>query len=340
MQHKGVNYDVGHIYLSGASSRPEFDRRVVRREIEIIRHDLNCNAIRISGLDIERLVYAAECAAATGLEAWISPAMIDAGEEDALAYMEECAAAEQLRVRSPGVVFICGCEHTIFLKGLVDGATFLDRIGRLSEAAFWREGGAARAGADLNAFLARVSDTVRRRFLGPITYASGSWEQVDWTPFDIVSVDLYRDSSNQDKYSEKLRAYARHGKPVAVTEFGCCTYAGADLKGGMGWAIVDWSKVPVQLDGPYIRDEASQARLITELLAVFDDAGIAGAFVFTFVNPIAPYDANPIYDLDMASYGVVKTLAGANGLVYPDMPWEPKESFNAISRSYASLPVS
>src|SRR5690242_6528008 len=31
----------------------------------------------------------------------------------------------------------------------------------------------------------------------------------------------------------------RHGKPVVATEYGCCPYAGAADKGGLGWDIAD-----------------------------------------------------------------------------------------------------
>ena len=48
----------------------------------------------------------------------------------------------------------------------------------------------------LNEFLAGVVADARRRFGGRITYASGTWEPVDWTPFDIVAVDAYRDADN------------------------------------------------------------------------------------------------------------------------------------------------
>jgi len=49
-----------------------------------------------------------------------------------------------------------------------------------------------------------------------------------------------------------------HGKPALITEVGCCTYQGA---------IVDYStNPPKQLKGTYVRDEAVQARELTEVL--------------------------------------------------------------------------
>jgi hypothetical protein len=39
----------------------------------------------------------------------------------------------------------------------------------------------------------------------------------------------------------------------------------------------------------------------------------------------------------MASYSIVKSYEdGRHGTTYPDMPWEPKESFQAVADYYAS----
>ena len=51
-----------------------FDPAVMRREIEIIKNDLCCNTIRITGRDLERLVMASEYALDLGLEVWFGPA--------------------------------------------------------------------------------------------------------------------------------------------------------------------------------------------------------------------------------------------------------------------------
>lgn len=44
----------------GGNWRPKFDPKTVHRELGIIMDDLHCNAIRIRGLDIDRLVTASE----------------------------------------------------------------------------------------------------------------------------------------------------------------------------------------------------------------------------------------------------------------------------------------
>jgi hypothetical protein len=50
-----------------------------------------------------------------------------------------------------------------------------------------------------------------------INYAAGPWEEIDWAPFDIVSLDAYRDASNRDYFAGSIRRLFRPGKPVAIT---------------------------------------------------------------------------------------------------------------------------
>jgi hypothetical protein len=44
---------------------------------------------------------------------------------------------------------------------------------------------------------------------------------------------------------------------------------------------------------------------------------------------------NSKFDLDMASYALVKSYANKRGTTYTDMTWEPKESFQAVADYYA-----
>jgi hypothetical protein len=91
-----------------------------------------------------------------------------------------------------------------------------------------------------------------------------------------------------------------------------------------------------RIRGNHVRDEGSQARELIDQLSVLDAAGVDGGFISTFVSPLATYDDNSQYDLDMASYSLVKSFAdNKHGMTYPDMTWEPKESFKAVSKYYA-----
>jgi hypothetical protein len=341
MKHTGINYDVG-IYPFGEElpSRALFDPAIVRREIEIIKNDLHCSAIRIMGRDPERLRIAAEFALDQGLEVWLGPAFHNADKQDTLVYLIQCAKlAENLRLRAPRVVFIAGWELTFFMKGLVLGDTGMERIGAFMKPwrLLWSTLRMGPFNKNLNRFLAEAVGEVRRHFHGPVTYASGSWEKVDWALFDFVSIDCYRDAMNRGQFRESLRPYFAHGKPVVITEFGCCAYKGADDKGAYGWTIVDWNKEPPQLKGTYIRDEEVPARYLTDLLDIFVEERVDGTFAFTFVMPKYPHHDDPRFDLDMASYGVVKSYTDRKGATYPDMPWEPKQSFVALADYYRKL---
>jgi hypothetical protein len=340
MKLRGINYDVGVSPLGAdRPSRPRFHEDEVRREIEIIRRDLGCNAIRITGRDLGRLAFAGECALKAGLEVWLSPALHDAGPRETLAYLARAAdLAERLRGIGPKVVFVAGWELTFFMSGLVLGADAPQRmqtfmrpwrllLSTIVKGPFnWR----------LNRFLSQAVRRVRGRFKGPVTYAAGPWESVDWRLFDYVALDYYRDASNEAAFAEGLRKPRTHGKPLVVTEFGCCAYQGAETRGAYGWAIVDWRSDPPGLKEEVTRDEDVQARYIDELLNVFEAEALEGAFVFTFIAPKYPWDPDPARDLDVASYALVKSLPqGRNGSRYPAMPWEPKQAFDVVRRHYA-----
>ncbi|WP_406505002.1 hypothetical protein [Streptomyces sp. NBC_00212] len=90
----------------------------------------------------------------------------------------------------------------------------------------------------VNAFLRDVVEAVRPRFGGRISYASIPIEHIDWTPFDIVGVDAYRSRRNAAHYRAEIRQHLTHGKPVAVTEAGCCAYRGAADMGAAGWLVI------------------------------------------------------------------------------------------------------
>jgi len=337
MKRKGVNYDVGRVMM-GEHWRPTFDPKIVHHELEIIKNDLHCNAIRICGLAIDRLMTAAEDALKQGLEVWLSPEMWDKSQEETLDYLVKAAAAvEKLREHWPQqLVFSIGSELTLFMQGIVEGNNFMERMGH---PAFWEHIKAGVHNKPLNAFLARANEAIRQAFRGNVTYISVPLETVDWSLFDFVGVDMYREARIKDSYGDLIKRYFVHNKPVIIGEFGCCTYQGAEDAGGMGWAIVDFSTMPLQplqLNGEYVRDEGVQARELTDVLSILDGVGVDGAFVFTFVSPTSPYNEDPRRDLDMASYSLVKSYVDKHGTTYPDMPWEPKESFKAVADYFAT----
>src|ERR1043166_8985191 len=107
MKRKGINYDVGIDFHRDYISRPIFDASITHRELEIIRSDLHCNALRISGTDMDRLIVTAEEALKQGFEVWLSPHLHDKDPQTTLEYTVRCAtAAEKLRRQWTHLIFI------------------------------------------------------------------------------------------------------------------------------------------------------------------------------------------------------------------------------------------
>ena len=325
MRAKGINYDTG-VTPGGKQSRPNFDPADVRRELRIIADDLHCTAVRISGADPARIEQAAAIAAELGLEVWFAPFPTDLTADEMLPLFLDCAdRAEALRRTGAEVVLVVGCEISLFAKGFLPGDDVYARIDGIMTGKPETYAAFATAPAEVTAFLVNTVAEVRERFGGKVTYASGLWEDIDWTPFDIVSVDAYRDKENAATFRDQLVERVKIGKPVAITEFGSCTYTGAGERGGMGWAIIDDKADPPRLNGDFTRDEQEQVRYLQELLPIFEEVGVDTALWFAFAMYNAPYSPDPRHDLDMASYGVVRVTD--EGLV-------PKAVFAALADAY------
>jgi hypothetical protein len=240
MRGRGINYDTG-AFPAGVSTRTEFDPSVVARELEIIARDLRCTAVRITGGDPDRLSVAAQAAADHGLQVWFSPFPCELAADQTAAFLLECAErAQRLRRAGADVVLVAGGELSVFCRGLLPGESLFDRLATLAAASEIERRDLMRlVTTALNGLLADVVPRLRAVFDGAITYAAAPFEHVAWRLFDLVSVDAYRDQRNAQGYRAYVRALHTHGKPVAVTEFGCCAYRGAAADGGRGWLIVD-----------------------------------------------------------------------------------------------------
>jgi hypothetical protein len=96
-----------------------------------------------------------------------------------------------------------------------------------------------------------------------------TFEDVDWSLFDIVSVDHYREARIKDRYVEMLQPLLGLGKPVLVTEVGMRGYQGAESSGVLGFGIADTHSLflhhlptvgrfvrPHLQAGQFVRDEA------------------------------------------------------------------------------------
>lgn len=336
-----MTYDTGFI-RGGEISRASFDAGVVRRELAIIRDDLNCNAVQVIGGDPARLELASRCAAELGLEVWFSPYPLDLSTGEILSLFTDCAErAERLRAGGAEVVFVTGVELSLMNSGFLPGDSTGERLGLLlGEPDPDRRGERMREGSlRVNGFLRDAVAAVRERFGGKITYASIPFERPDWSLFDIVSVELIRSAEVAGHFRAGVRELVAGGKPVAVTGFGSAAYRGAGDRGGRAMEILEYDQetgAPVRLDGEYVRDEAGQATYLREVLEVFDSEGVDATFVFLFALSGLPHrpGGDPRYDLDMASPAIVKMVEGRDSATYPGLPWEPKAAFAAVAGCY------
>jgi hypothetical protein len=331
--HKGINYDVGTNYDADSLSRAVWRDAEMRREIRVIRQDLHCTAINVFGTEIDRMVACATAALEEGLHVWLQPRLVNSTQDEMLDHLSRIArAAEELRQRYGNVELNVGCELSVFTSGVIPGRTFEQRISRLGPM-WWLSPWFNRR---LNALLAKAAAVARANFGGRTTYASGLWERVDWNLFDIIGVNYYRYVLNETNYVDGLRTFQQFGKPVVITEFGCCSYDGAERKGPAGEDIVDWSTPTPQLKGTYNRNERVQADYIANLIDVFRTENVYGAFVFEFIDPAYPHSPDPQHDLDMASFGVVKVCSNGSGEAHATLEWEPKMAFHEIARLYGA----
>lgn len=329
---KGINYDVGTNYGPGYLSRDAWNQDLIQSEIRVIRDELHCNTINIFGSDINRLVECATIALASDLQVWLQPRLIDSTPDEMLAHLSELSReAEELRKEYPNVTLNVGCELSIFMSGLIPGRSFLQRATWLGYM-WWLWMLLPPFNYRLNAHLKKALSVARANFKGQITYGSGIWESVDWSEFDMVGLNYYRESSNQSSYVSDLRCFHRHNKRIVITEFGCCSFEGADKLGGSGDSIVDYTKPTPELRGTHIRNEKVQADYLIDLLNIYQSEGIYGAFVFEFTEPSHPHSNDPRSDLDMASYGIVKVSKQPDSTLH----WEPKQAFYELAKFYAT----
>ncbi|ABR47730.1 Abortive infection protein [Alkaliphilus metalliredigens QYMF] len=331
---KGISYDVGTSYVPGQSSRPTWYPEVMRREIQVIRDELNCNSIIIFGNDLKRLVECAEEALKSGLYVWLQPRLMNSQQTEMISNLNEVSkAAEKLRQKYQNIGLNVGCEFSFFTAGSIPGRDFSQRAKILGFLApllplfNWR----------LNKLLRKAVAVARPHFNGPISYGAGTWEDVDWSQFDMIGLNYYLDSTNHANYITGLRRFNKYDKPIVITEFGCCAYEGAAFKGGSGADIQDWKDINHRkLDAIYTRNEQVQADYIGSLINLYEEEGLYGAFVCMFIEGDAPYSEEPLYDLDMASFGIVKPYPLESGKSADEGHWQRKQAFYEIAQRYGS----
>jgi hypothetical protein len=323
LTYRGVCYGVA----DGETPSTGWSAGRMRADLRAIAGDLHAGSVSIYGDGVDRLAVSAAEAVERGLHVWLQPRLGDVAPADILDHLAETGRrAERLRRQGARVVLSVGCEFVLFVPGIVPGANVLERIRNLLDGTF----DPVLMMRRLTEFIGRAARTGRSVFHGPLTYGASFDEEVDWSLFDVVSANYYGLDARRD-----LAPHLRLGKPVAVTEFGSCTYVGAPGAGGMGWYVVDYDKDPPEIAGDLVRSEQTQARYLTRMLDQFESMGLYAALAYDFVTPDAPHRRNPRYDLDMAGYSIVRTIWDTPADPAPDWHWEPKAAFHALARRFA-----
>lgn len=322
LTYRGVGYEVA----DGATPATSWNAARMRADLGAIANDLHANAVSVFGDGVARLLETTEEAARRGLHVWLQPRLGDVPRRDILDHLGEAGRqAEQLRRQGASIDLSVGAEFVLFVPGIVPGADAVERVRNLLSGHFDPE----RMQRRLTAFIADAAKVGRTAFGGRLSYAASQDDVVDWSQFDVVGIDYYASFPRRAQHVHALRRYTRFGKPVAIAEFGSCTYKGAPRRGGLAWDVLD--ATGEHLKPGLERSEHTQARYLVELVRIFASLGLDTATVYQFVTPDAPHRRAPRDDLDMASYAIVKPIrTGATR-----WHWEPKQAFRALAREFA-----
>ncbi|KAF4269495.1 hypothetical protein CNMCM8812_001499 [Aspergillus fumigatus] len=307
MKYRGVVYDVGLNFSGTGFSVEPFNPALVKYDMKTIADELYANAVRIEGEELSRLEIAARSAHSMGLKVFLNPWKMNATIEETRAYFEEAAIiAERLHNEGIDLVFIAGCEYTIFNKGVFPGDSFNDRV----------------------------------MFLGRHFPSSHMIEDISQTLRD-KSVELNKALRS---FVEVIRSQFG-GKTIIAEErlrrkVGCCAYEGAAERGDGGFALLKGTNP----DGTGIfendivptRSEKEQADYVGTQLELLNKAGVDAAFVFLFSFPCLPAGEGAS-DLDMMSFALVKTFPKKDSRSKEMPPWVPKESFHRVAEVFRSM---
>lgn len=346
MKYRGVVYDAGLRFGDQGFSVEPFDPILVEYDMRVIANDMHANAVRIEGEEIHRLECAARAAHSMGLTVFFNPWKMNEDVDGTRAYFEGAAeTAERMRNEGVNVVFVAGCEYTIFSKGVFPGESFNERAMWLG--AQFTSGHMTKdvpqilreKSVELNKALRSFVKVIRARFGGPLTYSAGTWELVDWAIFDIVSIDYYRRGETGEEYVAGLERH-RFGKPLAVMEVGCCAYEGAADRGDGGFMLLkstnpDGSGV---FEGGVVptRSEREQADYLGTQLNLLAAADVHAVFVYVFSFPCMRRGEGPS-DLDMMCFSLVKYFRNGDPRSNAMPPWTPKESFHRVADFFLSM---
>ena len=259
---KGICYNAGIYSWQPAFKPPEIEEMI--EDLEVIRCELGCNAIRIFGDFETDMLECARQALSQGFKVIaLSPRYIGLDTEETERRVTDFARKVQhllnLAQPSTSIVLFVGNELTLDTKDLAD-----DRRDLRTQMTHLR----------LNRYLEKVAKSVRAVFDGTISYAAGIWEDVQWDllPFDVVALNVYLNAENHEAVLKRISDLQRTGRPMWITEFGSCTYQGAFQYGGMAHDHLDFQA--------YSQEE--QAAVIEKTLKLLNEAKVNACFLYKY----------------------------------------------------------
>jgi len=281
---KGISYLVGRQFLYSPTFRDELE---LREQLDVIKNELRCNALKIYGDYEDWLVRSAEIAIDKGFETIAVAPLYRMANKTAEIDIEEnirrvaalSKRVEELRLKSDRILLMLPCELSLEVIGIRSGTTYADRQKQLSSQ--WRS---QEIFNRLNFYLDKMTNEVRKNYHGQITYGKlaggdqgGGCEKVDWNRLglDIVGAQEYWNKRyfSREQVLKTLLDLKPYGKPIWITEFGCCSYEGASQYGGAGGDYV-------YLNTNY--DEREQARHIADQIGIYKAAKMDGIFLHAF----------------------------------------------------------
>ncbi|MEM4246144.1 MAG: hypothetical protein QW390_02490 [Candidatus Bathyarchaeia archaeon] len=292
---KGVNYLIGRRFIDEWGAPPsdlEMDE-----SLEVIRHELGCNAIKLVGDYEDTMLKCAKKCLENNFEeiilspryskrSWNEDTTIDEHVESIIAFSRK---AEELRLNYGSITLCIGEELEFGVRGISPAATYGDRIIDLyrrweDKWEKWEKKMRPYIEERLNFYLRKMLEGVRKHFGGKVTYSAsdGTKLLVKWDElgFDIVGPMYYYQKKWETQTSalKNIRLLKTFGKPLYITEFGCFTFKGASFWGGDGWYRYK--------DQEYSQEE--QAQSIREYVDLFQKGKVDGIFLYAFLERTTP----------------------------------------------------
>ena len=131
MKIKGIIYDTGMKFAKFSTKRTISNKKL-KEEFQLIKNDLNCNAIGFHGSSVDEIINVANIALRIGLDVWLFPRFINKGNRSTIDLLSRCAKkAEKLRDEYENIIFSIGDELSVNSTVIFSGRMYVDRVRRL-----------------------------------------------------------------------------------------------------------------------------------------------------------------------------------------------------------------